>query len=133
MNREKVQLEWKRIGLGTGVGLLWILTMAALSAWAVGGEWIGEGWMDELSALTLILAGMLGGMVGKGGQDHGLGALVTGALVWLILLMLNAVLFDGGLSGAPAAAVAIVGGSGAAMLLRAPGHSPFGRRKYRYR
>lgn len=102
--------------MGIGIGMLTLLTLTALFAWLIGQEIIMLDWMNYLAALILIAASFIGGMIGKSGTDRGTGALIAGAVIWLLLLGVNAAVYDCNAGGAPETALIILGGSGTAVL-----------------
>lgn len=129
-----MNLDWKRVGLGLGVSVLVMLTMTAAGAALVDREMIDRGWMNYLAALILVVSSFAGALTVGVRAERWLAGLVSGGGFWLFLLAVNALGFDGDLRGAGATALAILGGSGAAMLLGRGGKRRSStRRKYRNR
>lgn len=117
--------EWKRIGLGTGVGTVAMVAMTGLGAWMLERELIGLEWMNYLAALILLVSSFAGAKTAGVSLQNWTVPVLTGAGLWLMLLLIHTVGFGGAPEGAGATALAVLGGSGAAMLLNRGG----GRRK----
>jgi hypothetical protein len=134
MDHEKrgTRFSWRRIVFGAGVGFLVLLVMVALIAWLIGMELVGDSWMDELAALTLVLSGLLSGIIGKGEMDQILDALAAGGILLLGLLVVSVLSFDFDLLGWLSAGAAVLGGSGVSLLLRRSGHRRKPWKKYGY-
>lgn len=127
-------LNWKRIGLSLGISVLVTLTLTVAVAAMVDREMMNRSWMNYLAALILVLSAFTGSLTAGGGAERWIGQAVVGAAYWLILLAINALAYEGNLSGAGATALAILGGSGAAMLLGRGGkRRSHSRRRYRNR
>ena len=127
----KVQLAWRQIIFGAGIGMITLLVLAAFITWLISMEIIDCEWMDELSALTLVLSGVLTGIVGKG--NRALCSFVAGGIFWMVLVVISTVLFGIELLGVLSVAVAVMGGCGVSVLLSCSGHSRKPWKKYGYR
>lgn len=128
------ELDWRRLGLSLGISVLGMLALTALCAWLMDRETVSRDWENYLAALILLLSGFAGALTARSREDRWKGPLVVAGGFWLVLLTINALLFGGDLSGAGATALAILGGSGAGMLLGGGGKRRSGsRRKYRRR
>ena len=127
----KVQLAWREIIFGAGIGTITLLVLAALVTWLISMEIIDCEWMDELSALTLVLSGVLTGIVGKG--NGALNSFVAGGIVMMALAVISTVLFGIELLGVLSVAVAVMGGCGVSVLLSCSGRSRKPWKKYGYR
>ena len=133
--REHLACEpWKRMILGVGVSVVCVLTMTAAGAALMDREMVSMEWMNYLAALALVVSSLIGGITAAADERRWMGPLAAGAGLWLFLLAVNALGYDGDLSGALPTALAIAGGSGAAILLSGGGKSrPKHRRRYRSR
>ena len=127
----KVQLAWREILFGAGIGTITLLVLAAFVTWLISMEIIDCEWMDELSALTLVLSGVLTGIVGKG--NRALCSFVAGGIFWMVLVVISTVLFGIELLGVLSVAVAVMGGCGVSVLLSCSGRSRKPWKKYGYR
>lgn len=127
-------LDWKRLALSLGISVLAMLTLTAAGAWLMDREAVDRSWMNYLAAAVLVASAFLGAMTAKDQEDRWKGPAIVGAGLWLVLLTINALCYDGDLSGAGAAALAILGGCGAAVLLGGGGkRRDRSRRKRRHR
>lgn len=126
--------RWKRIGLGVGVGVLTLLSLTAAGAALMDGEIVSLEWMNYLAVAILLLSSFVGALTARSGENRWAGPLTAGAAMWLFLLTVNALGYEGNLSGAGVTALAILGGAGSASLLGRTGRRRSGaRRKYRHR
>lgn len=127
-------LDWKRIGLSLGVGVIMMLAMTGLAAWLMDGELVARAWGRYLAALILVSSSLIGALTARGRDNPWIGPAAVGAGLWLILLAINAICYGGDLSGALPTALAILGGCGAGALLgRGTRRRSHPRRKYRHR
>lgn len=115
-DERKLELDWRKCALALGISIILLLTVTAAGAALVERETIGAEWMNYLAALALLSSSFAGGMVGRSGENRWLAPLVNGGGLWLFLLAVNALGYDGDLNGAVPVALAILGGSGAAIL-----------------
>lgn len=130
-------LGWKRALFGLTVGLIVIVSAAGAGAWLINREILGRENMDVAAAVILVLGGLLGGLsAGRGEGRLGRCAMVAIGLI-LVLLFLNLLLFEGNLSGLLPGALAVLGSTGASMLIGGEKRSRNRRtrsyRKYRNR
>lgn len=109
-------VRWKRIALGSGISFLVTLTLVAVFAGLMDREMMGLEWMGYSAVAILILSGFTGTaavMAGGSLLETGLAA----CLYWVLLLGVNAVLYECVLSGMWVTLLAIAGGWGSAVLL----------------
>ena len=118
--------QWRRIALGSGAGVLTLLTVSGACAGLMAREVIGLDGLRWCAAGALLLAGIIAGRTAGGLLDAALAALG----VSVVLIVLNIGLFDGKMEGAAFSALALSGGCGASMLL---GGRSGGRRSTRRR
>lgn len=123
------ELDWKQIGLGTGVGVIAMLTMTGLGAWLLERELVGLEWTNYLAALNLLVSSFVGGKTAGTSPERWPGPMMTGIGMWAVLLLIHLAGFGGQPEGAGATALAILGGTGASILLGGGGK----RRKVRTR
>jgi len=121
------RIEWKKIAMGIGVSLVGTLTMVGLFAILMERETIPVKWMNYLAAFSLLVGSFLGAMTIGKGRGNSLEMIAVGAGWIVVLLGINAVLFDCRLSGMIPTVLIIMGGIGASMLMS------FGRRDTRRR
>lgn len=134
MEKGSPELDWKQIGLGTGVSVITTLALAGLGAWLLERELLGLEWGNYLAALVLLVSSFVGGKTAGASPERWPGPIVAGAGLWTALLLIHMVGFGGQPSGAGATALAILGGTGAAILLSGGGKRRKSRsRKYRNR
>lgn len=119
------RIEWKKIAMGIGVSLVGTLTMVGLFALLMERETIPVKWMNYLAAFSLLVGSFLGAMTIGKGRGNSLEMIAVGAGWIVVLLGINAVLFDCRLSGMIPTVLIIMGGIGASMLMS------FGRRDTR--
>lgn len=126
--------DWKRIGLGTGVGTVGVLGISGLGAWLLERGLVGMEWINYLAALALLVSSFLGAKTAGAGWGRWLNPALTGAGMWLAMALIHLGCYEGTLAGAAPVALGILGGTGAAVLLggRNRGHKS-GRRGYRNR
>lgn len=115
------QPEWKRIGLGVGVGIVGLLTMTGLGAWLLEQEIVGLEWINYLAAVILGLSSFAGAKTAGAAPETWLNVLFAGIGMWLLLALIHFLGFGGQLKGMGATALAVLGGGGAAVLLRRGG------------
>lgn len=133
MDRKWMKVEWKRVLFGGAVSVVLMLALTGLGAWMVSKEWVDIRGMNYLSAGILLVSAAIGAAAGKG--ENPLNGLLSGVVFWFVLLVLNAVLFDGAMPGLFAVLAAIIGGTAGAMLVcvRPKGGRHGRRHKYRHR
>ena len=119
------RIEWKKIAMGIGVSLVGTLTMVGLFALLMERETIPVKWMNYLAAFSLLVGSFFGAMTIGKGRGNSLEMIAVGAGWIVVLLGINAVLFDCRLSGMIPTVLIIMGGIGASMLMS------FGRRDTR--
>lgn len=126
--------DWKRIGLGTGVGAVGVIAITGLGAWLLERGLVGMKWINYLAALTLLVSSFLGAKTAGAGWGRWLNPALAGAGMWLALALIHLGCYGGSLAGAVPVALGILGGTGAAVLLGGGkrGHKS-GRRRYRNR
>lgn len=123
-------IAWGKAVAGTCVGTIAMLVLMILSAWGISSGLIGQEWIEELSALALLIGsfvtGMLAAAEGKRWVEPGLSV----ALFWIELLIINLLLYGGDMKGLLAVGLILMGGSGASLLL---GTGKTGRKRRRKR
>ena len=123
---------WKKAALGAGAGGIGMLSTTALMAWMIGEELIGQAHLDLVSALCLIVGGMIPGFAAGGGKNRWTVGFAAVAGVVAGLLAVNLVLFDGVLKSAPVCVALLMGSAAAAMLLTG-GKKGKSKRNYQYK
>ena len=111
-------LQWRAAALGCAAGCMTVVTVCAIGAGLMSKGVVGLAWLDYWSVGILIASGMictLVAMLGGGGEVEG--AIAAGGEL-VVLLALNVLLCGGKMEGAGVTVLALVGGCGAAMLLR---------------
>ena len=106
-------------GIGAGGSMLATLVLTAMAANLMNRETVGEQSLDALTAGILVLSGAVGALIAWGVTGHHRLPVCTlsGAVYYLVLLGVNALLFDGAYHAVAVTAVAILGGCGAVALL----------------
>ncbi len=123
------QLHWRRIGLGTALGMLTTLVLTGSFAALMQQELLQVEWSQTLAVLVLLLSGFASGTSSlRGGTILETGLAATG--YFLLLLAIHAGLFEGSPSGVAVTLLAILGGWGCSVLLVNLGSS---RRSHRRR
>ena len=115
--------RWTAIGKGAAVGaggsMLITLALAAVFAALVDHGSIGEDMIDPVGVFILTVASMIGSVLGTAVTGHHrlVVCLFTAVVYFCMLLACAALLFDGEYCNIGVTALAILGGSGAAVLL----------------
>lgn len=126
--------NWRGIGLGTGAGMITMLTVTGAGAWLLERQLLGMEWMNYLAAAILLVSAFLAAKTAGASLERWMDALLTGAGMWMLLALIHGLGYDGALTGAGVTALIIAGGTGAAVLLsRGGGRRGSGRRKHRNR
>lgn len=125
-------LDGTRAVRGIAVSLAVTIALAMADAALVNVALIGESWMDEMAALILLLSAFAGAMAVSGGGERSL-ALVTGLGYWAVLMGLQLLLFPVSVTGMGAMGLVILGGVGAALLLKPKGRPGYRGRRRPYR
>ena len=126
--------DWRRLGLGLGVGLLGMLTAAALSAWALERELVGMEWINYLAALNLLVPSYLGAKMAGVSPRQWPAAAALWAGFWMSLAVLHIACFGGGFHGSGVTALVLLGGIGTALIQNGGGkrrRSPARKRRNR--
>lgn len=123
--------QWRRVGLGAGAGMLAVLAAAGGLAALMEREVMPLEWMNYGAVIILVAASFLGAAL----AGEWVNALCAGGVIWLCLLVINAIVFEGAMAGAGPVLLAVMAGCGAAILLglRGQGRHNARRRKYRIR
>ena len=130
----KDELEWRRIALGVAVGGVVMAVMTGMGAWLLERELAGVEWVNYLAALILLVSSFAGAKTAGASRERWVGSVLVGLGLWLLLALIHLTGFEGGLRGSGATALAILGGTGAAVLLGGGGkRTPKRFRKYRNR
>lgn len=126
------RLDWRCVGLGTGVSTLVLLALTGGVAALMERGVLGLEWMNYAAAAILLVSSFLGAGFALGGRGGWVDAASAEVGFLLVLLILNALLFDGALSGFWVTVLMTAGGgAGAVLLLNRPRKS--GRARYRKR
>lgn len=120
----KQRASGKAISTPAGIGLGLLLSMmvtvggAAILAWLVSGERIGEGVIGYGAMAILLLSSLLGALLAANRIKHlrVQMCLISGAAYYLTLLAITALFFGGQYQGMGVAAILVLVGSGAAAL-----------------
>lgn len=121
------QLQWKRMGFAVAVSVLATIVLTALFAALVNAGMVQEDTLVYIAPGIVICASLLGSASagGRGGLAQNL---LVGGLYWVMLLGINALMYDGQLHGILPTLALICGGSIAGWLLMG-----MPRRSTRYR
>jgi hypothetical protein len=111
-------VDWRAAVLGLGVGCLALVCACAGVAGLMARGAVGIRWADYFAAGILVVSALLGGLTALLAGGGPMDALLTGGGELVVLLALNVLLNEGKMEGIAATALAVFGGSGAAMLLR---------------
>lgn len=113
----KWSVNWRAVVLGTGIGIVTMVTACAGAAGLMAGGAVELGSMDLFAAGILVLSGLAGGLAAvlSGGGPVDAALVAVGELV--VLFGLNAVFSGGQVEGIGVTALALAGGSGSAVLL----------------
>ena len=109
----------KGVGIGIIVSIIVTLLGAAIGAWLLASEKIGEGSCGYICVCTLLLSGILGSWIAASvvGEKRLLTCILAGTGYLLSLLAITALFFGGVYSGAGEGALLILGASISAALL----------------
>ena len=119
------------IAIGLAVGLLAVLVGGLAGAYLISSETVGFETLNYISVVVLLCAAFfaaLAGGKGTAGKERLLTGMITGGGLWLVLLCINLLMFDNGISGVWVTAVLMLAGSMAAFLLFGKSGS---KKKYR--
>ena len=115
-------IKWKvnpRAGLlGTGIGVVTMVTACTGAAGLMAGGTVGLESMDLFAAGILVAAGLVGGLAALLGGGNTADAALTALGELVVLFALNAMLSGGRMEGIGVTVLALAGGSGAAILFR---------------
>ncbi len=136
MNNKKewIDVQWKKIWLGVGAGIITTIVMTAAFTGLVFGEIMDESHLPYAAAMIVIVSSFVGPGI-SGGRGAVLNQMLVGFLYWVVLLGINAVLFDGNLSGLLPSLLMIACGTISAILLVRPrkhGNKKW-KKKYQHR
>lgn len=128
------EVNWKRILLGSGGSFVMTLVLVGAFAGLMNQETLGVEWMNYAAVVILVTSGFLGAAAVTAGGSI-LETVLAAVLYWVVLLGINALLYQCVLSGIWVTLLAIIGGWGSAILVlglrsRRPGRR---RRKYKNR
>ena len=127
MKERKIGIHWRAALLGLGISVVVMTALTALGAGLMVRGIVSMEWMAYWAAGILVISSLVGGVAARlGGSAADSAVAAAGELV--VLLGLNGVLCGGQMEGLAVTALALAGGSGAAMLL---GGNRSGRRKRR--
>ena len=116
MKERKIGIHWRAALLGLGISVVVMTALTALGAGLMVRGIVSMEWMAYWAAGILVISSLVGGMAARlGGSAADSAVAAAGELV--VLLGLNGVLCGGQMEGLAVTALALAGGSGAAMLL----------------
>ena len=123
--------DWKRIGIGAGIGLVVMLMLTALGALLFSGEILDWSWANYIAAVILLLSSFAGALAARG-RGGVLDVLLCAMCYWLVLLLVHGAVYAGAISGGTETLLTVLGGSGASLLLHGSKGKKrsFRRRKY---
>ena len=125
------------LAIGAGAGILVMLMTAALGALAVAQEWINEDAITIVSVVITVLAAAVAAITSASiaGKRKLQISLLSGVVLFLLLLACNAMFFDGQYSSVGGSAIAIIVTCAATSLLSVKegrtGKKHAGKRAYR--
>ena len=116
MKERRFTIRWRSALLGLGIGMVTMVALTALGAGLMVRGIVSMEWMSYWAAGILVISSLVGGVAARlGGSAADSAVAAAGELV--VLLGLNGVLCGGQMEGLAVTALALAGGSGAAMLL----------------
>ena len=132
MKAMKMRLRWRAAALGTGVGVVSMVSACAAAAGMMAGGAADPALMGYWTAGILVGAGLLGSLTALLGGGSPADAALSAAGELMVLLGLNWALNGAQVEGFAVTCLALAGGSGAAILLTAgKGRSRGHRRRKR--
>lgn len=132
MKAMKAKVRWRAVLLGTGVGMVSMVSACAAAAGMMAAGKADPAMMGYWAAGILVGAGLLGSLTALLGGGSPADACLTALGILAVLLILNWALNGAQVEGLAAAALALGGGCGAGILLRAgQGRRPGRRRRKR--
>ncbi len=107
------------IAMGAGISLLITLIGAVIGAILLSGETIGTEQVGLISTIITVISAGIGSLIASGrfGKMKMQVCLITGAVYYLLLLVLTILLFGGLFSGMGRGALAVFGGSAGVAFL----------------
>ena len=115
MKERKIGIHWRAALLGLGISVVVMTALTALGAGLMVRGIVSMEWMAYWAAGILVISSLVGGVAARlGGSAADSAVAAAGELV--VLLGLNGVLCGGQMEGLAVTALALAGGSGAAML-----------------
>lgn len=129
----KLAVRWRSVLLGTGIGVVTMVSACAGAAGLMARGAVEPNAMGLFAAGILVASGLAGGLAALlgGGSPADAALAALGELV--VLFGLNAVLNGGKMEGIAVTSLALAGGSGAAVLLRLGKENDRKRRRRRRR
>ena len=118
MKRMIGQIRWQAVLMGIGVGTVTAVCACAGAAGMMARGILGLQTMGLLAAGITAASGLFGGLAAMLGGGEAPDAILAAVGELVVLLGLNAVLCGGKMEGVAVTALALVGGCGAAVLLR---------------
>lgn len=134
MKYEWMTIQWKKVLFGVCVSVVVTMVLTGVFAGLVSGQFMEEHLLSYVALGIIMLSSFLGAGI-AGGRGQVINQLAIGVLYWVVLLGINAMMFDGNLSGMVPTLIAIFGGCAVALLVlqRGGGASKHKRRRYRRR
>ena len=114
----KWSVRWQAVLLGTGIGIVAMVTACAAAAGLMAGGTVGVESMGLFAAGILVVSGLAGGLTALLGGGTAVDAALVALGELVVLFALNAVLSGGRMEGIGVTVLTLAGGSGAAVLLR---------------
>ena len=125
------RLNWRAAALGAASGMMTVVVLTAVGAGLMANGAVDAVYLGYFAAGILVLSGLAGGLTALIGGGGELDALVSAIGELVVLVGINGVLCGGEMEGFWVTALAVMGGCGAAVLLRMNRRS--GTRKRRRR
>lgn len=132
MKCEWMDVRWKNVFVGVGISAVVTMVLTGAFAGLVSGLVMEESNLVYAALGIVMLSSFLGAGV-AGGRGQVVDQIAVGIMYWIVLLAINALLFDGNLSGLWPTFAAIVGGCGTALLVLHRGNQSSKRKRRRYR
>lgn len=118
MKGMNLSVHWRAALFGAGIGIVTMLSASAGAAALMAGGTAGTESMGLFTAGILALSGLSGGLAALLGGGSAVDAALAAAGELVVLLGLNMVLNGGHMEGLGVTTLALLGGSGGAILMR---------------
>lgn len=117
MKGMKMSVSWRAVLLGVGIGVVTMTSACAIAAGLMTRGIAATENMGLFAAGILVLSGLLGGVAVRLAGGRGWETVLAAIGELVVLFVLNGVLCGGQVEGIGVTAMALLGGSGAALLL----------------